>query len=292
MPVRVLIIEDHADNLELMNYLLKAFGYATVTAADGLAGMELARNQDLGLILCDIQLPGIDGFEVARRLKQDERLRSIPLVAITALAMVGDRERALAVGFDGYLAKPIDPETFVASVEAFLKPEERRQRDYQAATAAEPVLDGTRKTQAVARGTILVVDNVPANLELAQSIFEPSGFHVMLADNVTVALAMAKQNRPDVVLSDVNMPEGTGFELARRMRADPDLRTVPVVLISATLPRDVSTEVARSAGATKFLWRPIDPVILLEEVESCLQAARRSSGNSGTGQFGERQRNS
>lgn len=273
----VLIIEDHADNLELMNYLLKAFGYATVTAVDGLAGVDLARSENLELILCDIQLPGIDGFEVARRLKQDERLRSIPLVAITALAMVGDRERALGAGFDGYIAKPINPETFVASVEAFLKPGVRRQRDQRPAASSAPPLDGAAKTPAVMRGTILVVDNVPANLELAQSIFEPSGFHVMLADNLTVALAMAKQTRPDLVLSDVNMPEGTGFELARRMKSDPELQSVPIVLISATLPRDVSPEAARAAGATKFLRRPIDPIVLLEEVESCLRSARRSA---------------
>ncbi len=270
----VLIIEDHADNLELMNYLLKAFGYATLTAVDGLAGMELAQSEDLELVLCDIQLPGIDGFEVARRLKRDERLRSIPLVAITALAMVGDRERALRAGFDGYIAKPINPETFVASIEAFLKPGKRQERDRAPRASSEPPLHGAVEAPAVLRGTILVVDNVPANLELAQSIFEPSGFRVMLSDNVSVALAMARRTRPDVVLSDVNMPEGTGFELARQMKADPELKSVPVVLISATLPRDVSPEAARAAGATKFLRRPIDPVVLLQEVESCLQAAR------------------
>ncbi len=273
----VLIIEDHADNLELMNYLLKAFGYATVTAVDGQAGVELARTEDCELILCDIQLPGIDGFEVARRLKQDERLGTIPVVAITALAMVGDRERALGAGFDGYIAKPINPETFVASVEAFLKPGERRPRKQPPAAANEPPLDGGVKAPATIRGTILVVDNVQANLELAQSIFEPSGFRVMLADNVSVAMAMARRARPDVVLSDVNMPESTGFELARQMKSDPELQSVPVVLISATLPRDVSPKAARAAGATKFLRRPIDPMLLLREVESCLRAARQSA---------------
>ncbi len=272
----VLIIEDHADNLELMNYLLKAFGYATMTAVDGLAGWQLAQGGDLELILCDIQLPGIDGFEVARRLKQDERLRSIPLVAITALAMVGDRERTLGAGFDGYIAKPINPETFVASIEAFIKPGKRQERDHVPATSSEPALDGAVKAPAVTRGTILVVDNVPANLELAQSIFEPSGFRVMLSDNVSTAMAMARQTRPDVVLSDVNMPEGTGFELARQMKADPGLKSVPVVLISATLPRDISPEAARVAGAIKFLRRPIDPMLLLQEVESCLQTARQA----------------
>jgi len=187
---------------------------------------------------------------------------------------VGDRERALAAGFDGYIAKPINPETFVTSVEAFLKPGERRQREQVPAAVNTPETDGVVRGSGTGRGTILVVDNVPANLELAQSIFEPLGFHVMLADNVTVAMAMAKQTRPDLVLSDVNMPEGTGFDLARQIKADSDLRQVPVVLISATLPRDISSDAARAAGAAKFLRRPIDPIVLLEEVESCLKAAR------------------
>jgi two-component system cell cycle response regulator len=272
----ILIIEDHPDNLELMSYLLSAFGYSAVAAQDGLAGVDRAGRGDIELILCDIQLPGIDGFEVARRLKQNEGLRPIPLVAITALAMVGDRERAMAAGFDGYIPKPINPETFVASVEAFLKPDAPRRRDHQPGPSGEPARDGGVKAPAGNRGTILVVDNVPANLELAQSIFEPSGYRVMLADNITVALAMARQTRPDLVLSDVNMPEGTGFELARRLKGDPQFEAIPVVLISATLPRDVSTDAARAAGATKFLRRPIEPIALLEEVESCLQAVRQS----------------
>jgi CheY-like chemotaxis protein len=72
------------------------------------------------LIICDIQLPKMDGYEVVRRLKADPKTRSIPIIAVTALAMVGDRDRIIAAGFDGYLAKPIDPETFVQEVVAFL----------------------------------------------------------------------------------------------------------------------------------------------------------------------------
>jgi two-component system cell cycle response regulator len=209
MPV--LIIEDHVDNLELMSYLLRAFGYATVAATDGITGLDLARSENPDLILCDVQLPGIGGLDVARRLRQDARLQPIPLVAITALAMVGDRERILAAGFDGYIPKPINPETFMSSVEAFLKPGARRRPDRHPKTVSEPEPERTRTALVASQGTILVVDNVPANLELAQSIFEPSGFRVMLAENMSAAMAMAKQARPDLVLSDVNMPEGTGF---------------------------------------------------------------------------------
>src|ERR1051326_2098051 len=126
MPIRILIIDDYVDNLELMSYLLKAFGYATLAASDGLEGLKLAGQEQPDLIICDIQLPGIDGFEVAKRVKSDAQLRAIPLVGITALAMVGDRDRVLQAGFDGYIPKPIAPETFVSDIETFLKPGQQR----------------------------------------------------------------------------------------------------------------------------------------------------------------------
>src|SRR5882724_300516 len=183
MPTRILIIEDHVDNLELMAYLLRAFGYATLAAGDGLEGMTLAERELPELIICDMQLPGIDGFEVAKRLKNDARLREIPLVGITALAMVGDRDRVLQAGFDGYIAKPIAPKTFVNELEAFLKPEQvlcaTRVADAEPMKEPRGHVNGG-KTLAH-RGTILVVDDVAANLDLARSIFEPSGFNVRLA---------------------------------------------------------------------------------------------------------------
>lgn len=118
---RILVIEDNPANLELMSYLLKAFGYAVVSAADGVAGLEAARREMIDLIVCDVHLPLLDGYGVAASLKKHPVLRRIPLVAVTALAMVGDREKLLAAGFDGYIAKPIEPEKFVEQLEAFLE---------------------------------------------------------------------------------------------------------------------------------------------------------------------------
>jgi CheY-like chemotaxis protein len=116
----MLIIEDNAANLELMTYLLDAFGHSVRVAHDGVEGLAAIQADPPDVIICDIQLPRLDGFEVARRLKADLTLCHIPLVAVTALAMVGDRDRILASGFDGYIAKPIEPEQFVRQVEAFL----------------------------------------------------------------------------------------------------------------------------------------------------------------------------
>ena len=120
MASRILIIEDNAANLELMSYLIKARGYAVITAGDGSEGLDQAGAHEPDLIICDIQMPVLDGFEVARRLKQDPALARIPLVAVTAFAMVGDRDRVMAKGFDGYLPKPINPRTFVDELEGML----------------------------------------------------------------------------------------------------------------------------------------------------------------------------
>jgi CheY-like chemotaxis protein len=117
---RIVVIEDDPDSMELMVYLLQAFGHQPVEATDGLAGLEAVAREQPDLVLCDIQLPRLDGREVAHRLKKDPALRRIPLVAVTALAMLGDRSRMLDAGFDGYLSKPIDPQRFVGQVEAFL----------------------------------------------------------------------------------------------------------------------------------------------------------------------------
>jgi CheY-like chemotaxis protein len=122
MPARILIIEDNQTNLDLMTYLLKSFGHMPLLARDGPEGLEMARREVLDLIICDVQMPLMDGYEVARQLKNDPGLGQIPLVAVTALAMVGDRDKVLTAGFDGYIAKPIAPRTFVQQVESFLQP--------------------------------------------------------------------------------------------------------------------------------------------------------------------------
>lgn len=121
MGSRILLIEDNPTNLELITYLLTAFGHTTVTAADGAAGVEAALRLKPDLVLCDLALPRLDGYGVARRLKADPATREVPLVAVTASAMGGDRDRVIAAGFDGYISKPIDPETFVAEVETYLR---------------------------------------------------------------------------------------------------------------------------------------------------------------------------
>ena len=121
MRMRVLVIEDNATNLELMTYLLNAFGHTTITARDGDEGVVAALTTSPDIILCDLSLPKLDGYGVVRRLKAEAVGRSVPVIAVTASAMVGDRDKAIAIGFDGYITKPIMPETFVTEVETYAR---------------------------------------------------------------------------------------------------------------------------------------------------------------------------
>jgi CheY-like chemotaxis protein len=123
MGARILVVEDNGPNRELIAYLLTAFGHTAEAARHGEEGWRRARAESFDLLLCDVHLPGRGGFELARLLKSDPALAQVPLLAVTALALVGDREKVLAAGFDGYLSKPINPETFVREVEAFLPPD-------------------------------------------------------------------------------------------------------------------------------------------------------------------------
>ena len=112
----VLVVEDNEKNMKLLRDVLQATGYRTLEATTGEDAVELALSRETALVLMDVQLPGIDGIEALARLRRDERTASIPVLAVTAQAMSGDRERFLEVGFDGYLSKPIDVDELIQAV--------------------------------------------------------------------------------------------------------------------------------------------------------------------------------
>lgn len=275
MGARVLIVEDNPDNLELMTYLLRAFGHTTFAAEDGLQGLETASREQPDLIICDIHLPRVDGYEVARRLKSDDRLKSIPLVAVTALAMVGDRDRVLAAGFDGYVTKPITPELFVPAMEEYLRsgPANRP----TPAEISEPAVTSRAavptSTAAADGPRVLIVDNLAVNLQLGRSILEPSGYQVTTAAGILEALALAREGAFDLILSDICMTHESGYDFIRAIRADPELRSIPFVFITSTYVDENDRIRGLALGADLFLRRPIEPEALLAEIAGCLHRA-------------------
>jgi two-component system, cell cycle response regulator len=271
VSTRILVIEDNVANLELMSYLLRAFGYEPQTAEDGGEGVAAARRDPPNLIICDVQLPTVDGYEVARLLKSDPALRTIPLVAVTALAMVGDRDKVLAAGFDGYITKPINPETFVRQIEGFLHDQHQMSVPASHATASTPASPPRGNDY-----TILVVDNLAVNIELARSILEPNGFRIIAATGVQEGLRAARQHPCDLILSDVCMDGESGYDFVQAIRADRQLAAIPFVFITSTMTNEKDRVQGLALGATRFLFRPIEPDTLLAEIKACLREGERA----------------
>ncbi len=123
MSRTALVIEDNDQNRYLTTFLLEASGYKVVTASDGPRGVEIAQTLVPDVILLDIQLPRMDGYEVARALRRIMALTRVPIIAVTSYAMVGDRAKTLEAGCNGYIEKPIDPDTFVAELDRIVSGE-------------------------------------------------------------------------------------------------------------------------------------------------------------------------
>jgi two-component system cell cycle response regulator DivK len=120
MKGKILVIEDNEQNLYLIRYILEDCDYEVFAAVDGKEGIALSASLLPDLILLDIQLPGMDGYAVARNLRENPNLAYTPIVAVTSYAMPGDREKAMEAGCSGYIEKPIDPDTFDKQVEQYL----------------------------------------------------------------------------------------------------------------------------------------------------------------------------
>jgi two-component system cell cycle response regulator len=279
---QILVIEDNKTNRELMIYLLNAFGYSTCEAENGRRGLEMVRERLPRLVVCDIQVPELDGYSIIRELRLDEKLRGIPVVAVTALAMVGDRDRILAAGFDGYLAKPIAPESFVDELEKFLPAEKRVPRNAIATPALNlPAAIPDKSSPRKSRGRVLVVDDVPENLEFARSTLQPFGYAVFTADNVDHAMELLRTKKPDVLLCDLHMQPHNGFDLLDRTKTDPDLRRVPVVIISSTSTEAADALQCLERGAAHFITRPIEPEALLAEIDKMITKPSASQPKKG-----------
>ncbi len=120
MSSRILVVEDQEDNRRIMRDLLTSAGYEMIEALTGESGVERAEADRPDLILMDIQLPGLDGYEATRRIKANPALRQIPVIAVTSYALSGDEQKAHDAGCDGYVAKPFSPRALLATIRTFL----------------------------------------------------------------------------------------------------------------------------------------------------------------------------
>ncbi|WP_312510617.1 response regulator [Massilia sp.] len=276
---RILIIEDNPANIELMSFLLGAYGHTPLSAADGARGVAAARSELPDLIACDVNLPGMDGFQVLAALKQEPALAGVPILAVTALAMAGDREKVLAAGFDGYISKPIEPESFVAELEAFLAgtPGAAASASPAPAAAPEPVTppaaaiapainapDTGPGTVALERPTLLLVDDDRFMLGVLNDMLTNEPYRVLSAQSGEEALALLAAEPVDVILCDQAMPGMRGTEvLAEAARRYP--KTVRLMLSGQPDLSEIEAAIAAGVADGHYI-KPVGAALLRERL--------------------------
>ena len=287
---RILIIEDNPANIELMSFLLSAYGHTPLNAPDGARGVAAARSELPDLIACDVNLPGMDGFQVLAALKQEPALAAVPVLAVTALAMAGDREKVLAAGFDGYISKPIEPESFVAELEAFLAGTPSAAAAAPAPQAAAPVAATAAPAApapasnpwaaapepaaaapvaagadpALARPTLLLVDDDRFMLGVLNDMLTGEPYRVLSAQSGEEALALLAAEPVDVILCDQAMPGMRGTDvLAEAARRYP--KTVRLMLSGQPDLSEIEAAIAAGVADEHYI-KPVSAMQLRERL--------------------------
>lgn len=271
---RILIIEDNPANVELMSFLLGAYGHTPLSAADGPRGVAAARSERPDLIACDVNLPGMDGFAVLAALKDEPLLAGVPVLAVTALAMAGDREKVLAAGFDGYISKPIEPESFVAELEAFLAaaPAAAAVHPAQPVPAAQPIPAPVRATVPEAR-TLLLVDDDRFMLGVLNDMLVGQPYRVLSACSGEEALDVLDHEAVEVILCDQAMPGMRGTEvLARAAERYP--KTVRLMLSGQPDLAEIEAAIASGVADDHYV-KPLGARSLRERIDEAFRLQRQ-----------------
>ncbi len=275
MSARVLVVDDHPLNVKVLEAKLASEYYEVITAADGLAALKALRAERPDIVLLDVMMPGLDGFEVCRRMKDDPELWHIPVIMVTALTESSDRVRGLEAGADDFLTKPINDTALFARLRSLLRIkmmfDELRLRDE---TFLQLGGCGDRRlmSDAVADGRILVVEDRD---EVAGIIDEELGkeHSVTRVTDGEAALASLFERDADLVIVSLDLARTDGLRLCSQLRSREETRHLPVLML---LERGETERLARGLdlGANDYLYRPIDRHELVARTRSQLRQKR------------------
>ncbi len=279
---RILVVEDSPTQRQELQMVLEDEGFTVAVAENGRLGLDLAKSQPFDLVITDVVMPEMDGFQLCHSLRRDARLADIPVVLLTSLSDAADVVRALEVGANNFVRKPLAPEYLLTRVHSILATEEVRRQSRGAPVSAVRVggkafqlraeqLDRLDGLLTMFDGAdleledpppgldrplrVLAVDDSATSAALVKHELEARDFLVTVATDGREALALLEQVRVDAVVSDLVMPNLDGLGLCRALRADPRFERLPVVLVSALAdPLDLVAGI--EAGADRFVRKP------------------------------------
>ena len=272
---RILIVDDEREQRELFAELLGTQGYRTEAAASGPEALGRARRDPPDLIVLDVAMPDMNGFEVCRHLKADARTAAVPILFVTALNALEDKEAGLLAGGDDYVTKPAEPADLLARIQALLRVrhlslELDRTLAYlqelevtrQAALGSAGAPRGAQPSASRDGGHVLVVDDNRLVRQLSSRLLEDAGYRVTAVASAAEAYAAAARD-VDVILLDIMMPEVSGLEALGRLREmAPDV-PIPILTAHQTAQNAIA---ALRGGAFDFIIKGMRPEVLLKSV--------------------------
>ncbi len=250
----ILVIEDNELNMKLVRSLLELGGYKVIAVSNAEDGIAYLRSERPDLVLMDIQLPGMNGLEATRTIREEMGLKDLPVVALSSYAMQGDDQKALDAGCDGYITKPIETRYFLKTIGGYLSQSVQKKVS-------------TQKKGTHHRPRILIVDDDPRNVKLLNAKLANEGYELIEAYSGEEALETVENTIPDLILLDVMMPGIDGYEVIRALKMSEDTRRIPIILITALDSIEDKLK-GLKAGADEFLTKPVNASELRIRIKS------------------------
>ena len=277
MTARILVVDDIPANVRLLEAKLTAEYFEVLTANDGFSALEAAQAQAPDLILLDVMMPGMDGFEVAKRLKTDTKTRHIPIVMITALTDTADRVRGLEAGADDFLSKPVNDIALFARVRSLtrLKVMMDELRVRHATTGQLDITDEAPldPEDDARNGRILLVESEELLAEKLTEYLSAAGHDISRATAAAEALERSREQDLDLIIVSLHLAGEDGLRLCSQYRSQDETRHVPILL---TLDEGDLEQLAKGLdlGVTDYLIRPIDQNELLARTRTQIRRRR------------------
>jgi DNA-binding response OmpR family regulator len=248
MKKRVLVIDDEADIREIVRLYLTDEGYIVIEASNGQEGILKAQTDQPDLIILDIMLPGINGFEVAKHLKDDPNTQHVPIIILSVLA----QDSQYRQGILDYISKPFRPEELVATVKKIFSK-----------------VDGKINRK---KKTVLVVDDDPDIVDVISICLKDNDITPEKAYNGLEALEKIKGKKADLVLLDINMPGMNGFEVIKHLKNDRETCDIPIVVLTGTHIAEEDKKHGLTLGVTKYLTKPFSADELVKQIKDAFHA--------------------
>jgi CheY-like chemotaxis protein len=264
----LLIVDDNAMNRDMLARRLEREGYGITTASGGKEALELVASQKFDLVLLDILMPDIDGYKVLEHLKADESTREIPVVMLTAVHEMDSVVRCFEMGVEDYLTKPFNIPFVKSRIASCLRSSKIKEED------------GERSRPEVAQQRLLIVDDNAMNRDMLARRLEREGYHITTAAGGLQALELLGQEKFDLVLLDILMPDMDGYEVLERLKSNDATRQLPVIMLTAVNEVE-SVKHCIDLGAEDYLIKPFNAVLLKSRIAATLLARDKASGQPG-----------